>query len=1092
MAFLAARNEKVESPALSEETTMGTVPQGCRRRAGNSNKSRVRFRSMAAVGSAVVAMTALALAAPSARASTSGNDGGLAGPVEILNAMGIPLQFSFTSTNAFYGYIRNDYIGVVVGLGGGTVSNKGQGTFLGSTTADLTHNSGGMIAFGNQQGSLIYDTDNTQALAGLNEGEDYVSGKPIGWGVWPLPGWWQLGTDVIDFDYSAYVRAQIDGATNVNIVGSDSANTLIKPRFVNGVLQMQYLLSTATGTGGGIGGGTGSTAGIVLDQEIRLYRATAQLHWVIRNNDSVAHQVTLRFTVPIRQVRSRQGFTIPHAGFIFQDPTRGGIPSNLSAVISGNDLPDTMTFYGKRYEADDITDPPYSSRFKFRTNGASLPTKVYVSDTTEMRPNAAGFEPRFDSPTLSAGATVGVYYGPYTVQPGSTQDVYSYYGNGQPSENQQEDVVVGAESTESVGYNSAAANDATILGTNNGGNTAIVGSASSVLNARRKFLTPNPFSIYGDVFNRKIQSTLFNVNLTNVNMSLVLPTGLSFATNPNTTQTDVAARPIGTVTGDTDVVSRWYVQADGDPTGLLTYQVSVSANETGARTITRGVTVPVTPLYQLADGYQMIGVPFQLDPVVSNNGDPQTVINALTPQGNRDQVTLFNQWIPDPQDPTGNNGHYAVVSSIQRGFGYYYQPNTARVIYAAGVTPSANQADASVTNPTANANGQLQITLERGWNMISNPYVYQIPISYLRLVNIEQGDVGGPATGSQTFAEAVSSGLVQGTLYHWDPLNKTYDAADDVRQSTLDPWNAYFVKVTNRIALVYSLPTQHNSVIQPAPDGTIPPTRAKKPGSLFDTTRSLATANSGTDWKLHLMALRSDGKGDRAAIIGVSRSAKTNDALLPKPPVPQGGYVDMQLTNGKTGGRYAQVLKSPTSGGNQTWDMQLRSDSDGPVTLLWPNLQSISKRVVLKLKDNATGGVVALRSRSSFQVNLKKGETRSFQLIASEQKTVPLSITTIRTHSIGGSGGRSAGVFEFAFGVTQDAEITGQVTSLTGKEVTRLSSGRAVTAGNTNLKWDGRAANGAAIAPGSYIIKIMARNSEGEMVANSAVFTSLR
>lgn len=1064
-------------------------------RARRRRRPLFRRRGGALGAAALFAAATAALTAPAARAGTEGNPGGLAGIFEVAQVMGVPITFTPPQNpEGLFGYIRNDYIGVVVGFSG-TTSKTNQ---LGTTA--VTHNHAGMISFGNQKGGLIYDTDDTHALNGFNIAErfDPNSGKPGAWGVWPLPAWWQAGGGVITYDYSSYLRANVDNVVT-NIVGGDPANTIAGPAYVNGALRTQYQLTGATGGGGGGGGGTGGTGTVQIDQIISLYRATAQLRWTIRNPDTVAHQVTLRFTVPIGEPGLRN--------FVFQDPLRGNVPSDQITVIPGANLPDTMTFYGKRYEPDDPSAPPFAARFRFRTGSnapgstsvgetlpinPTLPNRMYVGPSIELRPNQGGFVETFSRTTTGEGVALALYYGPYTVQPGGTQEVIAYYGNGQASENLQDDVAVGAESTESVGYNAAAASDASIVG-----NVNLVNNADQLAAARRLFLTPNPITIYGDVFNRKLQSPLFNVDLTDVNMSLVLPTGLSFATNPDTNQIDVSARPIGTVTGDTDVVARWYAQANGDVSGVLTYQVAASARQIGARTVTRAITIPATPLHPVTNaGYQIIGLPFEFDPIASNNGDPTTILNALAPPALRETTSLLFEAVPTPDDPI-NQVLYIPTTQIRRGYGYFYRPAVSRVIFAAGARPSSRQADPTeptIANPNQPGPQQIQVPLRRGWNLISNPYVYPIPASYLRL-RTTPGGIGGPVEGGSNLLDAVNNGLVRGTLFSYDPVRKTYDIPSDLRTATLDPWVGYWLYVNSDLELIYTRPTQHNSVVLPPTGGVdIPYTRAQK-GGLFTSGRALVQNPRADEWKLQLLALRGDGNGDRATVVGVSRTVKPGDAAILKPPIPVDDYVYVGLVKGDNGGngRYAQIIQSATAGGTlRTWDLDVRSDTDGPATLLWPNASALSRKVSLKLKDMVTGKIVDLRSRSSLRVDLRKNEPHRFQLIASGLKSVPLNISNLRTVG-GGRAQQSAGSsFEFAFALSQDAEVTGRVTTFGGREVARLASGRSTPAGESRLKWNGRAASGATIAPGTYKVEITARGEDGETRRISVPFTSLR
>ena len=407
----------------------------------------------------------------------------------------------------------------------------------------------------------------------------------------------------------------MDG-TRVAVVGSDATKSVIAPRYVNGILESENELITGTGTGGGTGGGTGTVTGarndVRLHQEISLYRSTARIHWTIINDDSVAHTVRLRFVAPLRPSTTNNTSVYigsnnlgangtGHHGFYFRDPQRG--VSNQATVIAGPNLPDQFTVYGKRNEAESADDPPFAVRQIFRGFGATLPTSVYVSDPYELRPEAAGFDPTFFSQVLADGIATASYFGPYGIPPGGRVEVYTYYGNGTPTEDLRDDISIGVEGTESLGYNTAAATDPTIAG-----NTALVSNPAAALAAQQKFLTPNPFPVQGSIFNRTTANPLLSVSLNNVSMSLLLPNGLTFGTVPNTTTVDTSNKPIGTVLAGNDGKATWYVQPTGDVYGTLNYQMTASTKEFGSRTVTRSVTIPATPIHPVtSNSFQMLG-----------------------------------------------------------------------------------------------------------------------------------------------------------------------------------------------------------------------------------------------------------------------------------------------------------------------------------------------------------------------------------------------------------------------------------------------------------------------------------------------------
>ena len=499
-------------------------------------------------------------------------------------------------------------------------------------------------------------------------------------------------------------------------------------------------------------------------------------------------------------------------------------------------------------------------------------------------------------PILDNGIATASYFGPYNLAPGQTQDIITFYGNGTPTELLNDDFVTATEARESVAYDSTAATRTGVAGNKNATDSTV----------GVQFLNANPLVVYGGIYNRISSTPLTNVNLTNVSAALVLPQGLALTTNPTTGVLDTAQKTLGSngqVLGDKDATTSWNITPTGDAFGALPYQMTVSTSEFGSRTASRVINVPATPLHKVtASAFQMIGFPFQFDPVLSNNGDPSTVINGLTSP--TDEPVAFYRWVPDANSISGVSGTYQLANRLDTGIAYFYRANLNRTIFAKGVQPVAGQATTgadTLFNPIAAGTptggiSQVQVNLERGWNMISNPYLYEIPLNYLRFVPTDSN----PGAASQTFADAVNNGLVRGGIFFYNTTTKSYDFFDQIT-SPLRPWQGYWLFNNSRVTLVYTLPTQRNSVVLPTPDPNNPiepPTRgvplARVDGAM-ESGRALGTKGTQPvidNWKLQLVASKQNGASDRATIIGVSptgRDVSTAAQNLPKPPTARSG-----------------------------------------------------------------------------------------------------------------------------------------------------------------------------------------------------------
>lgn len=1053
-----------------------------------------------------------------AQAQTDGSTGGLYSGNGILQEiLGVPYLIDPSSTasppaivnmdSTFFSFIRNPYIAVVQGYAGSYSVNYGN-------NYTESHQLAGMLSFGNNAGSLRTTTDDLQALNGYNNGDALLSisfgtTKPLGYGVWPLASHYILGTGVQFADYPAYLRLLIDGqaaatgtgtgngtgnggttatATLVPIVGAGNALPIgIEPVFYNGVLTTNYQLPS----------------NMVLRQEIRLFRSLAQLRWTITNTDATAHRVQMRFTVNVRPPADNGltigGTVIQRAGFYYEDP-RGGIsldPFTVGVGAPGTTVPNQFAIYGARYQPEDATfpnynaqNPPFAARFVLRDFGATQPVKLTTRDSFEMRPEEAtiaGFDAAPVRPVVGTSLAVSAYWDT-TVAPGQTSaPIVTYYGNGAATEQIDSDVVIGADALESLGYNTATA--------------ATIGDpASGITDPQQAAATiffPQVFSVYGSVYNRIPDNPSLAVNLTNARASIVLPTGLALAPVPNSgsTAVDTATKVLGnngSIPADTDARATWAVRATGAVYGTVSYQVAAQTQELGARSVTRSINIPATPLRSFtASGFQMIGFPFEFDPVRSNNGDPATVLNQNEFSRPTDLPVAIYQWIPDTSaTATGETGRYQLVTQLQNGIGYFYRPNINRTIIASGVRPTAGQAGINQISLESISQTQRQQILERGWNIISNPYVYDIPLNFLRFVSAS--DTGSttnvdPAisnAASQTFTQASQSGLVRPALFSYNPTTRAYDYFDDVT-APLRPWEGYWIYTTQRTVLVYTVPTRPGTVVLPTPDPVTgnpiePPTRSRKTAQgNIASGRAFVAKPTTANWTLQIAASGTDGKIDKAAIIGVSpTAAASKSAKLPKPPVPFSDYVYTSIVSADGKSRLAKDVRDGK--GSKTWSLDVTSDTDGPVTLTWPNINTLPRRVGLVLKDPTTGRSVSLRGISSYTVNVRKGTPTRVEITNTTEASLPLAITDLQAVSTRATQGST---YNFSFKVSRAAGVTynGVIKTVDGKRtIAHLATGKAAVINTNRLTWGGRAQDGSMVPPGPYKVEITARSEDGQ------------
>jgi hypothetical protein len=275
-------------------------------------------------------------------------------------------------------------------------------------------------------------------------------------------------------------------------------------------------------------------------------------------------------------------------------------------------------------------------------------------------------------------------------------------------------------------------------------------------------------------------------------------------------------------------------------------------------------------------------------------------------------------------------------------------------------------------------------------------------------------------------------------------------------------------------------------------DNPFPGTRAKRGGGVVASGRALTKQPTIGNWKLQIVARNQAGRQDNSTFLGVAPNANDGDDVrdLPKPP-PFRNYVYVGIERQETSGsrsRWAQDLKA-SGGREKSWDLAVDSDSEGPVTLSWPNTASLPRLLRLQLRDTVTGRTYDLRRSSSLTVSLSKNTPRRFRVVASQAPSRALGITNLRSVPMG----RAAGAgYRFDFDLTGEANVNVRILTLGNAVKQTLATGRAASAGANSFRWNGRGQSGEALPVGPYQVEVTARNDSGELVVRRATVLMLR
>lgn len=331
---------------------------------------------------------------------------------------------------------------------------------------------------------------------------------------------------------------------------------------------------------------------------------------------------------------------------------------------------------------------------------------------------------------------------------------------------------------------------------------------------------------------------------------------------------------------------------------------------------------------------------------------------------------------------------------------------------------------AGVTNRTA---GIFEIELQRGWNLVSNPFNFDIPAVRL---SFSIPDSGLPELQSYNGGWAVSN--------------------------TMKPLEGYAVfsdTVGNK--LVIGPPGSSATINQPEPK-----------------------------WFIEILAASQEAK-DHGNIAGVVAKAMADWDLFdrPEPPV-IGEYVSVYFPHRewqKTTDRFrSDIRPEPKNEEGLLWEFAVQTNIHDKVNLGFENLASVPEHLGIWIADENLNVAQNLRERSHYEVagpteNIPK---RLWLIVGSEDFILEKigSIVTI------------PGDYELSqnfpnpfnpattlrFGLPQPEDITLKIYNVLGQEVITLLNKEFRKGGYHAVIWDGRNQHGQPVASGVYIYRFEA------------------
>lgn len=419
-------------------------------------------------------------------------------------------------------------------------------------------------------------------------------------------------------------------------------------------------------------------------------------------------------------------------------------------------------------------------------------------------------------------------------------------------------------------------------------------------------------------------------------------------------------------------------------------------------------------LFSLSPGskqgnYRIISVPAAL-----NNPDPQDVLEDDLGGYDKKKWRLF-----DCQDGNKASVEYPNTRDLTPGVGLFL------IVKESGKTFDI---EGGYWLETAT----YTIDLQRGWNLIGNPYNMEIPAEKIKLNS--------------------NDSLDQLVIYEY--------LGDWQDQSQIVPWHGYAIAVNGDATLKFD------------PFG-------RSGGRLGKTQNDWV---QGAGWRIQICALSSDAK-DEWNFAGVSEAAKPDrDRLDRFEPLVIGDYISLYFPHPEWQTfltHYSTDYRSPMSDG-YTWDFEIQSNLTDPAILKFSGIEDVPMSYEVWLVDEAAKVSQNLRNNNSYSIALSGEEhPRQLKLVVGNNAFIGAQVSEFQlvpdnyelSQNFPNPFNPSTTI---RFGLPEAGKVTLKIYNLLGEEVVTLMNNEPRKAGYHVLIWNGRNKQGQMVANGMYVYQLQA------------------
>jgi hypothetical protein len=724
------------------------------------------------------------------------------------------------------------------------------------------------------------------------------------------------------------------------------------------------------------------------------------LELVVTNTDTTTHSVGVRwaFDTGFGGTNANDGSSILLPGGT-QFSTERVLPD---ASVASSVLPTSWVSY------DDPTNPLISVKglldnAEVRSNGfagssAGVPNAVEFGMWNRIAAAGFSFVPNPGIALTGTDWGVGVKWNETAIAPGASRRFVTYIAYGASTSNYDTPFAT-------MSYGPARLQQA------NGDDPNTPDKVESYYYVDGQGRSLFPLSVFVDNYG--------STSLIGASASINLPTGLELIP-----ATQARTQSLGVVPRDQLLGATWTVNADTARPGVL----AVGLTGPRGRMVDRSIFIPAVPVLNpiiSSSGLEMVSIPYAF-----TNNDAEHVFQSLggLQPGQLgtlirwDPVSLMYRWFPDP-----------FVTNIQLGLGYWLLNRAGvQIVLPSDATPLP------LTNP-------VTVDLTKGWNQIGDPFVLPMRFDSMDVITSRGAQI--------SMIQAISQGLLQATVFAYDPVARQYVWTGDLSKIRLDPFVGYWILAYDNISLVMPPPTQ---VI------------------LAQTPLQTVAAASQGGWQTSLV-LSGNNQPTATRAFGLRPGAR--DEADPRdivaPPAPLGAQAEAVFVTpqGQQPGRYVDIKSA--DGAQKAWYLQVSSArAQQGMTLSWPDLSTVPESLVPILQDTATGACMYMRTTARYSFDMAEAGTRLFKITVQPRDSGAPLLSGVQAQAAAG------GNYNFTYTLAAAAAVDVQIRNIAGLVVRRVASGQVSAAGANSLAWNGRSDSGSRLPAGRYLCQITAHAPE--------------